>query len=189
VLEGGAEARVVAIGLGGSEGAFPINLYAPIFDRARNRDLRTVAHAGEAAGPESVWTAIRALRVDRIGHGTRSVEDPMLLAYLSRQSIPLEICVSSNLRLGVVPTLAKHPICELYRAGVIVTLSSDDPAMFGTDLIDECRLLHEGLAIELPDLLNMLRTGFEQSFLSEVERRTHLDRFDAAVRSWRERGP
>ena len=136
---------VVGIGIGGSEQRFPPEPYEPVYREARERGFRTSAHAGEAAGPESIWGAVRALQVDRIGHGTRAVEDPALVALLAERRIPLEMCPISNVRTGVVPALSAHPIRSLMEAGVLVTVNTDDPKMFNTSLEDE----YEGLATEL----------------------------------------
>lgn len=136
---------VLGIGIGGSEHAFPPEPYELVYREARERGFRTSAHAGEGAGPESVWGAIRVLDVDRIGHGTRAVEDPALVALLAERRIPLEMCPISNVRTHVVPSLAAHPIRAFVDAGVAVTVNTDDPKMFNTSLEDE----YEGLANEL----------------------------------------
>lgn len=105
------EFGIVGIGIGGSEHRYPPEPFAPVYERARSFGFRTTAHAGEACGPESIWGAIRALRVDRIGHGTRAIEDPTLVDYLLTQHrIPLELCLLSNLRTGVIPSLVAHPV-------------------------------------------------------------------------------
>ena len=132
---------VIGIGLGGSEHVCPPAPFAAVFERARTLGFRTTAHAGEAAGPESVRAAIDLLRVDRIGHGTRAAEDPALVAELARRRIPIEACPISNVRTGVVPSLAAHPIRRFFDAGLLVTVNTDDPAMFQTSLAGEYREL------------------------------------------------
>ncbi len=94
-------------------------------------------HAGETTGPETVWDALTELRAERIGHGTSSAQDPKLLAHLAEHRIPLEVCPTSNIATRAVRTLDEHPIKEFTRAGVLVTVNSDDPPMFGTDLNNE----------------------------------------------------
>jgi len=116
---------VVGIGLGGSEHRFPARLFQEVYAEARRLDFHLTAHAGEAAGPESVWEAIDLLGVERVGHGVRAIEDPRLVAELARRGVPLELCPVSNLRTGVVTALARHPIRELLAAGVRVTVNSD----------------------------------------------------------------
>ncbi len=136
---------VVGIGIGGSEQAFPPEPYEAVYREARERGFRTSAHAGEAAGPESVWGAVRTLKVDRIGHGTRAAEDPALVALLAERRLPLEMCPISNLRTGVVASIGAHPIRTMFDAGVLVTVNTDDPKMFNTSLEDE----YEALASHL----------------------------------------
>ena len=131
VAEVAAEAGVIGIGIGGSEQRFPPEPFAPVYERARALDLRTTAHAGEVAGPESVWGAIRALGVDRIDHGMRAAEDPALVEYLAERRVPVTSCPGSNVATGAVASLDEHPIRRLLDAGVLVSVATDDPAMFG----------------------------------------------------------
>ena len=128
-------AGLVSLGLGGTE--VPRAQFARAFEIARGAGLHSVPHAGEAAGPESVWDAIDRLGAERIGHGVRCLEDPELVAELRRRRVPLEVCPTSNVRTGVVADLAAHPLPRLIEEGLIVTLNSDDPPMFGTSLRDE----------------------------------------------------
>jgi aminodeoxyfutalosine deaminase len=129
------ERGVVGIGLGGlPEEGFPPEPYAEAFALARDGGLASVPHAGEGAGPESIRGALDALHADRIRHGIRAVEDPELVAELAGRGIVLDVCPISNVRLGVVPSLQEHPLPELVAAGVRCSISTDDPAMFDTDL-------------------------------------------------------
>ena len=139
VREVAADARVVGITIGGSEAEFPPELFAPVYTRAEKSGFRLTAHAGEAAGADSVWSALRVLGVERIGHGIRSVEDEDLLELLVAQQVPLEVCPTSNLRTGVVAEWDEHPARRLLDAGAMVTLNSDDPAMFDYTLAGEYR--------------------------------------------------
>jgi aminodeoxyfutalosine deaminase len=129
-----AHRGVVGIGLGGSEGDYPAEPFAPVFARARDAGLGSVPHAGEAEGPESVRGTLSALRPDRIRHGIRAAEDPGLLRELAGAGIVLDVCPTSNLRTGVVSSLASHPLPTLLAAGIRCTINTDDPAMFGIDL-------------------------------------------------------
>jgi adenosine deaminase len=187
---GAVDRGVVGFGLGGTERGFPPECFADAFAVARQAGLHSVPHAGEVVGPESVWGAIRALKAERIGHGVRSVEDPALVAYLQQHQIPLEICPTSNLRLGVYPSYECHPVRWLWDQGVTVTVNSDDPPMFNTDLVHEYQVLADYLgftAAELEQLsLNALqasflpgdrRTAWTQGFLAEFAdlRARHLD--------------
>ncbi|MHB1595123.1 MAG: adenosine deaminase [Streptosporangiaceae bacterium] len=128
---------VVGIGLGGSESDFPPGPFGPVFARAREAGLGSVPHAGEAEGPESIRAALDMLGADRIRHGIRAVEDAGLLADVADQGVVLDVCPTSNLRTGVVPDLAAHPLPALLAAGIRCTVNTDDPAMFSTDLSAE----------------------------------------------------
>ena len=131
------ERGVVGIGLGGPEAEYPPEPYAPAFDLGRSEGLGSVPHAGEHAGPESIRGALDALGARRIRHGIRAVEDPALLQELADRRIVLDVCPVSNVRTRAVPSLAEHPLPQLVAAGAVCSLSTDDPAMFGTDLSNE----------------------------------------------------
>jgi aminodeoxyfutalosine deaminase len=128
------EHGIVGVGLGGLEAEFPPEPYAPAFTLAKSLGLASVPHAGEAAGAPSVRGALDALGADRIRHGIRSVEDPGLVAELAGRGTVLDVCPLSNLRTGVVRRLEEHPLPQLVAAGVRCSISTDDPAMFDTDL-------------------------------------------------------
>jgi adenosine deaminase len=162
---------VVGIGIGGSEQAFPPEPYAAVYREARERGFRTSAHAGEAAGPESVWGALRSLEVDRIGHGTRAIEDPQLVAFLAERRVPIEACPISNLRTGVVPSLAAHPIRALFDAGVMVTVNTDDPKMFHTSLEDEYDALATHLGFTWSDVTTLNRHALAAAWCGDEEKR------------------
>ena len=130
---------VVGFGIGGDERRAPPEMFREVYAQARERGLRLTVHAGEAAGPESVWGAIN-LGAERIGHGLSAGQDPELLATLVERQIPLELCLSSNLRTGCCAALNRHPVKTYFDAGVMVTLNSDDPAMFETSLEREYEL-------------------------------------------------
>jgi aminodeoxyfutalosine deaminase len=125
---------VVAVGLGGLEADFPPEPYAPAFELARAEGLASVPHAGEVAGPASIHGALDALHADRIRHGIRAIDDPALVEELREREIVLDVCPISNIRTGAVPSLEVHPLRELAAAGVRCSVSTDDPAMFDTDL-------------------------------------------------------
>jgi aminodeoxyfutalosine deaminase len=127
---------VVAFGIGGDEVRGPAQWFSDVFQYARDRGLHLVAHAGETAGPESIWAAI-AIGAERIGHGTTAIHDPALLAELSRRDIPLEVCLTSNVCTGVVRSLEEHPVRRAFDAGVPITINTDDPAFFRTTLDQE----------------------------------------------------
>ena len=129
------DGSVVGIGVGGPEADhYPMDAIVRAFARARAEGLKSLPHAGENAGAASIWTAVRDLGADRIGHGVRCLEDPALVDHLRERGIVLEVCPGSNVALGVVESLDAHPLPQLIDAGLHVTLGSDDPPMFGTDL-------------------------------------------------------
>ncbi|MGH2921888.1 MAG: adenosine deaminase [Gaiellaceae bacterium] len=131
------ERGVVGVGLGGLEAQYPPEAYAPAFELARELGLGSVPHAGEHAGPESIRGALDALGADRIRHGIRAVEDPELVAELAERGVVLDVCPISNVHTGAVASLDEHPLPRLVEAGVRCSVSTDDPAMFDTDLTRE----------------------------------------------------
>lgn len=156
---------VIALGLGGGEAGYPPEWFASHFDRARAAGLHSAPHAGEISGPESVWNAIRLLNAERIGHGVRSIEDPTLVAYLSDQNVPIEINPTSNICLGVYPSLAEHPLRRLYEAGVPITVNSDDPPLFNTTLNQEVALLADPFGFDINTIDEIVLNGIRHSFL------------------------
>jgi adenosine deaminase len=172
---------VIGIGLGGSEKEYPPELFADVFDRARLLGFHTTAHAGEAAGAGSVRSAIEVLHVERIGHGTRAHEDIQLLDLLAARKIPLEMCPISNVRTGVVGSIEEHPIFDYFHRGIVVTVNTDDPGMFGNTLAVEYRLLHEKLGLSKSDILTMITNAITGSWLTEEEKRIYRSRLPAGA--------
>jgi aminodeoxyfutalosine deaminase len=155
---------VVGLGLAGTEIGYPPEPFEPWFDRARAAGLHSAPHAGETAGPESVWGALRALGADRIGHGVRAVDDPALMEYLAEQGIGLEVCPTSNVLLGVYPSLAEHPVAELLRRGLMVTVNTDTPAVFGISLSSELALLTDQIGLTVEEVEQVRVNAFSVSF-------------------------
>lgn len=158
---------VIGIGIGGSEQMFPADPYAPIYEEARQRGFRLTAHAGEVAGADSIRTVIEKLGVERIGHGLRAYEDPDLVTLLRQRQIPLEMCVISNSRTGVCPSIKDHPIKDYFGQGLLVTVNSDDPTMFNATLTDEYLALARDLDFTLDGVKRVALNGIDASFMQE----------------------
>jgi aminodeoxyfutalosine deaminase len=166
---------VIGVGLGGDERSLPAAVFADAYREARRRGLRTTMHAGEFDGPRSVWEALETLQVDRIGHGIRAVEDPLLVQALARRRVPLECCPSSNLGTGVVRAWSAHPLRRLHDAGVVVTVSSDDPALFGSSVAEEWGVLETRLGFSRSEVLEIGRRTVEATFLQDDDKRELCD--------------
>jgi len=174
VIKGKQRGLFIGLGLGGLEKGFPPRLFTETFEEARRAGLRTVAHAGEADGPESIWGAIDDLKVERIGHGVRCVEDPALLEALRQRQIPLEVCPVSNYCLGIVEKGEMHPIREMVDAGLYCCINSDDPAMFSTSLTNEYMTL-ASQGFSWPELQQLNMNALEASFLGDDEKLHYRD--------------
>jgi adenosine deaminase len=161
---------VIGIGIGGSEQGFPPEPFASVYARARELGFHTSAHAGEAAGAGSIWGALRSLQVERIGHGTRAEEDPALLEYLAEKRIPLEMCPISNVRTGVVQSLKHHPVRRYFERGIPISISTDDPKMFGNNLADEYRMLEQELGFSRADIRSLILQGIQSSWLAQARK-------------------
>lgn len=154
----------VALGLAGLEDGYPRAEFAHAFHTARDAGLHVVAHAGETTGPEEVWSALRDLGAERIGHGIGATGDPALLDHLAEERIPLEICPTSNVRTRAVGSLEEHPLPELLDAGVPVTLNTDDPGMFHTELNREYAIAARLCGLDRTGLAELARDSVRHSF-------------------------
>jgi len=161
---------VVGFGIGGDEVVGPAKLFSDIFREARDLGLHCVAHAGEACGPESIRDAVESLGAERIGHGLTATRDVGVMALLRDRRIPVEVCPSSNVATGLIARFEDHPMPRFLEAGLVVTLNSDDPAMFGTSLQEE--FMHAARSFELSreTLTGLCRNAMHASFLSEDEK-------------------
>jgi len=153
----------IAFGIGGDEVAGPVEWFGDVFRFALDAGLHLTVHAGESAGPESVWGAVR-LGAQRIGHGIRAADDPKLLDHLRERDIPLEVCISSNVETRVVRCLSEHPVRRIYDAGVPMVLASDDPAMFHTTLTREYELAAREFGFTDAELAGIVANGFRYAF-------------------------
>jgi aminodeoxyfutalosine deaminase len=172
--------NVVGFGIGGDERQAAPELFRDAYAYAATSGLRLTAHAGETAGPGSVWGALN-LPAERIGHGFTAWQDPELVEALSTRQVPVEICITSNLRTGICPTIAEHPVRNYFDQGVMVTLNTDDPAMFATSLSREYQLAQDTFAFTDEHLRELARNSFEASFLPAEKKLGFLNLFDAAA--------
>ncbi|MFE7134056.1 adenosine deaminase [Streptomyces sp. NPDC057638] len=175
---------LVSFGLGGPEIGVPRPQFKPYFDRAIAAGLRSVPHAGETTGPETIWDALRELRAERIGHGTSATQDPALLAHLAEHRIPLEVCPTSNIATRAVTELDAHPVREMVAAGVLVTINSDDPPMFGTDLNNEYAVAARLLELDERGLAALAKNAVEASFLDAAGKSRISTEIDSYTDTW-----
>lgn len=172
--------NVIGFGIGGDENRGAPELFRTVYGYCAEHGLHLTAHAGETAGPESIWGALN-LRAERIGHGLTAGQDADLIQELAERQVPVEICVTSNVKTGACPVLAEHPVRKYFDAGVMTTLNSDDPAMFGTSLSREYQLVQEQFGFTDEHLRELARNSFEAAFLPVEKKLEFLNLFDAAV--------
>ncbi len=172
-------AALVSFGLGGPEVGVPRGQFKPFFDQARAAGLHSVPHAGETTGPETIWAALRDLGAERIGHGTSATQDLGLVEHLVNAGIALEVCPTSNVATGAVPSLAEHPINAMHEAGVVVTVNSDDPPMFGTSLNQEYAVAADLLGLNENGVADLARTAVRASFAGADVKQRLLSEIDA----------
>ncbi len=168
---------VIGIGIGGAEKEYPPELFTGVYKKARELGYHTSAHAGEGAGADSIWGALRRLEAERIGHATRAEEDPALIDFLAGRGVPLEMCPISNVKTGVVAGIADHPIRRYFNRGLMVTVNTDDPGMFGNSLSDEYQLLVEKLGFTYEDIHTLILNGIHSAWLPEDRKAALTARF------------
>ncbi|MGA8986798.1 adenosine deaminase [Aeromicrobium sp.] len=174
---------LVSFGLGGPEVGVPRPQFAPHFEQAIAAGLRSVPHAGESTGPETIWDSINHLGAERIGHGIAAAQDPALMDYLADRQITLEVCPTSNVRTQSVPSLEEHPLPQLVAAGIPVTINSDDPPMFATTLNDEYAVAADLLGLDDLGVAELARVAVRKSFADDAVKRdilAEIDRYVAA---------
>jgi len=172
---------ITGVGLDSSELGHPPEKFRSVFDQARKEGFLTVAHAGEEGPAEYIWQALRLLKVTRIDHGVRCVEDAALVKYLVKKQVPLTVCPLSNVKLGVFDRLSQHNLPQLLKLGLCVTVNSDDPAYFEGYIEDNFRALHEHLGIDSQVIYKLTRNAFQASFLAPAEKKKYLDELDGFV--------
>lgn len=172
--------RIAGVGLDSSEVGHPPSKFRHVFERAGQMGLKRVAHAGEEGPPAYVWEALDLLHIDRMDHGNRSMEDPRLIERLADERMTLTVCPLSNLKLCVVRDLKDHPVPEMLRRGIHVTLNSDDPAYFGGYVNDNYRRLAEAVGLTREQVTLIARNSFEGSFLDRADKAARI----AEVEDW-----
>ncbi len=172
------ERHVVGFGIGGDERRAGPELFREIYAYCANSGLRLTAHAGETTGPESIWGALN-LKVDRLGHCLSAAKDPELIEELSQRQVPVEICITSNLRTGCCPSVLDHPVRTYFDHGLMLTLNTDDPAMFRTSLTQEYQFAQQQYGFTDEHLRELARNSFEASFLPAEKKLELLNLFDA----------
>ncbi|MFH7245597.1 MAG: adenosine deaminase [Spirulina sp.] len=164
----------VAVGLDSSEMGHPPSKFQAVFDRARAEGFLTVAHAGEEGPPDYIWEALRLLKVSRIDHGVRCVEDPALVDFLVEHQIPLTVCPLSNVKLCVFDQMADHNLKHLLDLGLCVTINSDDPAYFGGYMAENMEAITASLPLTPQDVVTLAQNSFKASFLPDDQKQTFL---------------
>ncbi len=170
--------NVTGFGIGGDEKQGPAELFKDVYARGAEHGLHLTAHAGENAGPESIWGALN-LKAERIGHGLTAGQDAELIQELAERQIPIEICVTSNVRTGCCADVSQHPVRRYFDNGLMLTLNSDDPAMFRSSLVQEYQLVQETFGFTDEHLRELARNSFEASFLPAEKKVQFLDLLDA----------
>lgn len=176
-------AALSGFGLAGIEQARPAHqeVFRSVFGSAIAAGLHSVPHAGEMSGPATIWEAVNGLGAERIGHGISCLDDPSLVAYLRETQIPLEVCPTSNVCTRQVPDLASHPLPRLLAEGLLVTLNSDDPPMFGTSLREEYQRAASVLGVSRDQLADLARAGVRASFLDAAAKQDLLGDIDSVA--------
>ena len=172
---------IVAVGLDSSEVGHPPEKFSRVFDKARAEGFLTVAHAGEEGPPEYIWQALDSLKVSRIDHGIRCIEDPDLTARLAADRIPLTVCPLSNVKLRLFESVERHNLKRLLDSGLCVTINSDDPAYFGGYLTENFLAVQKALNLDQNDLYRLARNSFQAAFLRQDEKQTLLDELDECL--------
>ena len=173
--------RITGVGLDSSEVGHPPSKFLDVFDRAGELGLKRVAHAGEEGPPAYVYEALDGLRVDRIDHGNRSLEDPVLVGRLAQLKMPLTVCPQSNLRLAVIRDMSDHPIRNMLEAGLRVTVNSDDPAYFGAYINENFNALVDAVDLSADEIIKLVKNSFRASFLDKELKQKHLESVQTAV--------
>jgi adenosine deaminase len=169
---------IVAVGLDSCEVGYPPSKFQTVFQRAHEEGFLTVAHAGEEGPAEYIWQAIDLLKVSRVDHGIRSLDDENLVQELVRRKIPLTVCPLSNLKLRVIERMENHPLKKMMEKGLLVTINSDDPAYFGGYINENYLAMQEAFKLDKEDIYNIAKNSFEASFLDTSKKEEMIAKLD-----------
>ena len=175
--------KIDGIGLDSSELGHPPEKFERIYAKAREAGLKLVAHAGEEGPPDYVWQALDLLKIDRIDHGNASAKDEKLLDEIKARGLTLTMCPLSNKRLCVTPDLRDNPLADLLRAGLSITVNSDDPSYFGGYMNDNYIAIADALDLTNDEIITLAKNSFTGSFLTDVEKADYVAKIDAAVKA------
>ncbi|MDQ3965809.1 MAG: adenosine deaminase [Actinomycetota bacterium] len=170
--------QIIGVGLDSSEVGNPPEKFKTVFDRAREHGFLTVAHAGEEGPPQYIWQALEQLKVSRIDHGVRCVEDQRLVEKLREEQIPLTVCPLSNVELRIFDSITDHNLKQMLDLGLCVTVNSDDPAYFGGYIAENFRAVQEGLHLDQNDIYKLVKNSFQAAFLAPEKKQELLDELD-----------
>ena len=174
--------KFIGVGLDSAEVGYPPSLFTEVYARAAAEGLHRVAHAGEEGGPDYVWEALDLLKVERIDHGNRALEDPMLVRRLRDERIPLTVCPLSNVALRTAPSdLAQHPLPAMLAEGLLVSINSDDPAYFGGYVDDNYRAIESALSLDSAQLATLARNSFASTFATDAAKAAWIAEVDAVL--------
>ncbi len=173
--------HIFGVGLDSSEKGFPPPLFERVFAQARKEGFTPVAHVGEEGTAQNVREGLDLLKIERVDHGNRALDDPALTKRLAQQQTPLTMCPLSNLRLKGIPTIGDSPVKKAMDAGLLVTVNSDDPSYFGGYLNDNYRAVHQALDLSEQEIITLAKNSFKASFISDSAKQAHLDAIDAVV--------
>ncbi|WP_112291994.1 adenosine deaminase [Rahnella sp. AN3-3W3] len=170
---------ITALDLAGDELGFPGSLFLSHFNRARDAGWRITVHAGEAAGPESIWQAIRELGAERIGHGVKAAQDPELMDFLAKHQIGIESCLTSNIQTSTVGSFENHPLAVFLRHGVLASINTDDPSVQGIEIANEYNVAAPAAGLTQEEIRQAQKNGLTMAFLTETEKQAIRDKVSA----------
>ena len=174
--------NIIGIGIGGTEPDYPAENFRDLYEQARIWGFNTTVHAGEACGPESIWAALNYLHPNRIGHATQARKDPKLIELLSSKKIPVEFCILSNVKTGVISSINEHPVDVFRSKGVPFSINTDDPKMFGNSLNDEYRALQTSFNYSDSDIIEIIIKSIETTWLDAKKKRELSNTFKIEIK-------